>query len=164
MMWRKPIDRARELGFKDTRERLYRLYGDQIHQWPAPWLSAYGCNISTRREFATQIGMFDEQFTTWGADDNEFGLRAQLHGAKFLLNRKADGIYYPHKSGNTKDKDPKAFQENLNKNFKYIYDKFPLESVKMSMEIPYYAINRIMLEENIDESGFVMEAGELRKK
>ena len=75
-----------------------------------------------------------------------------MGGAKVVLDRSNLGIYYPHNSGNLSRKDPKKFIEGLDKNKRYIYNKFPLESVRLWIELPkFYDVNKVMLEKNIWE-------------
>lgn len=134
-------------GMEDSRERMYRMYGDELYEWPAPWAVVYGCNLSISRKFVHEIGMFDENFTSWGADDNEFGLRAFLNGAKVILERGAASVYYPHATANKMKSDPKEFKRKLLINQEYIYKKFPIEEVKLWMEIePFYELNKILME------------------
>jgi GT2 family glycosyltransferase len=80
----------------DIRESLYARYADRIDDLPAPWILHWTCNVSTRTERLRAIGGFDEQFRSWGGEDIDLGYRLHLAGARFVLNRAASSIHYPH--------------------------------------------------------------------
>lgn len=149
------ISKMPNLNQEDSREKMYQMYGDELYHWPAPWAVVYGCNLSIPRKFAEEIGMFDENFNAWGADDNEFGLRAYLNGVKIILERKASSVYYPHDSGNKMKSDPEEFIRKLNKNKEYIYQKFPLEEVRIWIDEPFYLLNQILMEKIKSEKSTV---------
>lgn len=144
------IEKMPGIGQKDSREGMYQMYGDDLTSWPAPWAVVYGCNLSVPTEFAREIGMFDENFNSWGADDNEFGIRVFLAGGKTILEREASSVYYPHDSGNKMDSDPEGFSRRLRANQEYIYNKFHLEAVRIWMEEPFYLLNQILKERGED--------------
>lgn len=50
-----------------------------------------GSNLGMRRGFYELVGDFDESFTRWGLEDNEFGYRAYTRGALLIPVRKAFG-------------------------------------------------------------------------
>ncbi|HEX4729495.1 MAG TPA: glycosyltransferase, partial [Jatrophihabitans sp.] len=80
----------------DIRESLYVRYADRIDGLPAPWILHWTCNVSTPTERLRAIGGFDEQFRSWGGEDIDLGYRLHLAGARFVLNRSASSIHYPH--------------------------------------------------------------------
>jgi glycosyltransferase involved in cell wall biosynthesis len=80
----------------DIRESLYLRYADRIDGLPAPWILHWTCNVSTPTDRLRAIGGFDEQFRSWGGEDIDLGYRLHLAGARFVLNRTASSIHYPH--------------------------------------------------------------------
>ena len=50
-----------------------------------------GSNLGMRRDFYELVGDFDESFTRWGLEDNEFGYRAYTRGGLLIPVRKAFG-------------------------------------------------------------------------
>ena len=80
----------------DIRESLYVRYADRIDGLPAPWILHWTCNVSTPTSLLRTVGGFDEQFRSWGGEDIDLGYRLYLAGARFVLNRTASSIHYPH--------------------------------------------------------------------
>ena len=102
----------------DVRESLYVRYADRIEDLPAPWILHWTCNVSAPTELLRSIGGFDEQFRSWGGEDIDLGYRLHLAGARFVLNRAASSIHYPHGAN---------FGDNMNAardNHRYLTAKF----------------------------------------
>ncbi len=144
------IHKMPEIGQKDSREEMYQMYGDELSKWPAPWAVVYGCNLSAPIEFVKKIGMFDENFNSWGADDNEFGIRVFLAGGRTILERQACSIYYPHNSGNKQNSNPNEFVKRLRVKQEYIYNKFHLAAVRTWMNEPFFLLNQVLIERGED--------------
>jgi glycosyltransferase involved in cell wall biosynthesis len=95
----------------DVREPHYIKYNDRIENLPAPWIFFWTCNVSVRRKYLLEAGMFDESYDgNWGCEDNDLGVRLQELGIRVTLNRKALSIHYPH----YKDMEEKAAQGYAN--------------------------------------------------
>lgn len=61
---------------------LHRLLATRHDAAQGRWLAATGGNLSVSRQFFEQIGGFDERMgLRWGAEDLEFGFRAERAGA-----------------------------------------------------------------------------------
>lgn len=81
----------------DIREGCYRKCNDQLDRLPAPWVFFWTGNVSVKRETLRKTGPFDEAFDlTWGTEDVELGYRLHQQKVKFVLNRQAESIHYPH--------------------------------------------------------------------
>jgi glycosyltransferase involved in cell wall biosynthesis len=80
----------------DIRESLYVRLADNLDQLPAPWILYWTCNVSAPTDRLSALGGFDEQFRSWGGEDIDLGYRLHLDGVRFLLNRSASSIHYPH--------------------------------------------------------------------
>ncbi|HKV40746.1 MAG TPA: glycosyltransferase [Blastocatellia bacterium] len=52
------------------------------------------CNTSLKAEFLDEVGMFDENFRTFGYEDNEFAYRLAKAGGKVYFNPAAVGYHY----------------------------------------------------------------------
>lgn len=64
---------------------LHRLLANRSSTMAGRWLAATGGNLSVSHEFFTQVGGFDECMgLRWGAEDLEFGFRAEKAGARML--------------------------------------------------------------------------------
>jgi len=81
---------------EDGRERFYRSCGDDLSKLISPWLLFWTCNVSVQTRHLEEIGMFDEDFCTWGVEDIELGLRLHKAGFQFAVNRQAAAVHLPH--------------------------------------------------------------------
>jgi glycosyltransferase involved in cell wall biosynthesis len=93
------IGGMRETGrWPDIRELFYAKYADDFASLPAPWIVFWTCNVSASTDRLRAVGGFDEQIRSWGGEDLELAYRLHLDGARFVLNRAAGSIHYPHGS------------------------------------------------------------------
>ncbi|MEJ3744405.1 glycosyltransferase [Actinomycetes bacterium KLBMP 9797] len=113
------IDAIRSAGrWPDVRERFYARFTDDFHDVPAPWYVYWTCNASARTDQVRAVGMFDEAFRSWGAEDLDLGYRLHRDGARFLVNRSASAMHYPH------EKVYDQLADSLVGNFRYIARKY----------------------------------------
>jgi glycosyltransferase involved in cell wall biosynthesis len=113
------IERIRDSGrWADSREPFYAKYGDDLGQLPAPWVFYWTCNVSAPTDRLRAVGGFDEQFRSWGGEDIDLGYRLYLDGARFVLNREASSIHYPH----AKNTAELRFQARAN--YRYMAQKY----------------------------------------
>ncbi|TBR43560.1 glycosyltransferase [Marinomonas agarivorans] len=104
--------------YLDIRESFYQRYSEALHKLKAPWLVYWAGNASAPRQLLIDVGLFDEHFTSWGAEDVELGYRLFQAGAHFALNRQACAIHYPH---------AKSYQNNMQSaagNYQYFANKY----------------------------------------
>ena len=116
-----------ERNMIDGRERTYQGMGDDLSTWPAPYTVLWGLHFSVPRAFLRENNIFfDEYFTTWGCEDNDFGIQLAHQGAKFVLARRAVAIHYPPqvRSYDRLHSDPK-FRAGWQKNRDYVKEKYP---------------------------------------
>ena len=93
------IELMRRTGrWADVREAFYAKHGDDFDGLPAPWIVYWTCNVSAPTDRLRAVGGFDEQIRSWGGEDIDLGYRLYLDGARFLVNRSAASIHYPHGS------------------------------------------------------------------
>jgi glycosyltransferase involved in cell wall biosynthesis len=93
------IGLMRETGrWLDVRELFYAKYADDFAGLPAPWIVWWTCNVSAPTDRLRAVGGFDEQIRSWGGEDLELAYRLHLDGVRFVLNRAASSIHYPHGS------------------------------------------------------------------
>jgi glycosyltransferase involved in cell wall biosynthesis len=113
------IELMRRTGrWGDSREPFYAEHGDDIGRLPAPWVFYWTCNVSAPTRQLRAVGGFDEQFRSWGGEDIDLGYRLYLDGARFVLNRSANSIHYPH----AKDTADLRFQARAN--YRYMAQKY----------------------------------------
>ncbi|MEC8541466.1 MAG: glycosyltransferase, partial [Candidatus Thermoplasmatota archaeon] len=68
---------------KDWREPIYQETNMLIHS-PHPFRTSSCGNVAFNRRIFKDAGDFDEAFTAWGAEDNEFGYRVWNAGYYFV--------------------------------------------------------------------------------
>mgnify|MGYP006188372629 CR=1 FL=1 len=66
--------------------------GSRSYPWVLFWTGHVSCPTKTLR----QIHGFDENFTSWGGEDVELGIRLHNHGCKFVILEELMTINYPH--------------------------------------------------------------------
>jgi glycosyltransferase involved in cell wall biosynthesis len=102
----------------DVREPFYARFTDDFHAVPAPWYVYWTCNASARTDQVRAVGAFDEMFRRWGAEDIDLGYRLHRDGARFMVNRLASGLHYPH------DKVYEELADAALENYQYIARKY----------------------------------------
>jgi chondroitin synthase len=66
---------------------------DNLRLCDAPFRFLSGGNVAFAKKWLNKAGWFDEEFTHWGGEDNEFGYRLYRHGCFF---RAVDGAMAYH--------------------------------------------------------------------
>ena len=77
---------------KDWREAIYSET-DNLRQSPHPFRASSCGNVAFHRRIFDDAGPFDEAFTAWGAEDNEFGYRVLNAGYYFIPILDALGLH-----------------------------------------------------------------------
>ena len=77
---------------KDWREAIY-TETDNLRQSPHPFRASSCGNVAFHRRIFSDAGTFDEEFTAWGAEDNEFGYRVMNAGYYFIPVLDALGLH-----------------------------------------------------------------------
>ncbi|MEJ3744811.1 glycosyltransferase [Actinomycetes bacterium KLBMP 9797] len=134
---------AREGRWLDDRENFYARYpGDAIADLPAPWLMYWTCNVSAPTADLRAIGGFDEAFRSWGYEDVDLAYRLHRGGARFVVERAASAIHYPHEKDHAHNKQEAAA------NLRYIVRKFDTPEIRALVADPpvgYFDINDHLL-------------------
>lgn len=115
----------------DLREHFYKKYTDHFNHLPAPWVIFWTSNVSVRTSQLRAVGGFDEAFLCWGGEDMDLGYRLHRDGAKFMVNRQASAIHYPH------EKDFHALQRGAMENYRHMvrkYGRTPI--ISLILELP----------------------------
>ena len=143
------IPMLREKKFLDAREYIFQALGDELHQWPAPFIVFWSGNMAVPRKILLEIGMFDEYFNTWGGEDTELGLSLQKAGAKFILARNACAVHYPHEinKSNLWNTNPEEALNRLIEKQLYMLKKHPITAMKFYMKIyEPITLNKVLME------------------
>ena len=77
---------------KDWREAIYSET-DNLKSSPHPFRASSCGNVGFHRRIFSDAGPFDESFTAWGAEDNEFGYRVMNAGYYFIPVLDALGLH-----------------------------------------------------------------------
>jgi glycosyltransferase involved in cell wall biosynthesis len=100
-------------SYLDIRENVFQLCNDNLSMLPAPWTLCWTGNMSIKSEVIRRIGNFDTSFDKrWGVEDIELAFRAHTCGIRFILQREASSIHYPHFSDN-KSKQKQEYRNKL---------------------------------------------------
>ena len=126
-----PADAIAEMkhrgGMGDGREGYMKRFGHDLSQWYIPWLGLWGGHLSVRSAFLRAHGIvFDENFTSWGGEDNDFGIQLCRAGAHYLLSEEVEVVHFPSPTRVSNDEN---FREKYAKVKKYIADKHQTEDV-----------------------------------
>jgi glycosyltransferase involved in cell wall biosynthesis len=127
----------------DLREEFYAKYTDEFWSLPAPWLVFWTCNASAPTEMIRKVGMFDEAFVTWGAEDVELAYRLHRAGCKFVVGRNAMSIHYPH---------DKSYERNMRSaagNYRYFAEKYKTPFTSLVVGNHFFVINDIIRERSL---------------
>jgi glycosyltransferase involved in cell wall biosynthesis len=129
----------------DVREVFYTKYGDSL-EVAAPWMNYWTCNVSARTDQLRRIGMFDEDFRSWGAEDIDIGYRLYLDGAKIILNRDAVAIHYPH------GKSQAVNDDAADANYRRMVAKYGTPIIRLLLHVPnvnFYNINDVIAKHDL---------------
>ena len=105
---------------RDSRQQLLDGMGHLNGFDRYPWMFFWGGHLFGETSYFRQAGGFDENFTSWGGEDVEFGLRLSLMGFRFKLLLSAKAYHIPHK------KAPTASAQAIQDNCVYIHRKHQL--------------------------------------
>jgi glycosyltransferase involved in cell wall biosynthesis len=141
-----------EKQFYDRRESYYRELGDELHNWPAPFLISWTCNLSVPKDILMSVGMFDEYFTSWGGEDNDLGLSLLENNVKFVLSRKASSVHFPHEKSGQWETNFEAESARAKVKMEYMLKKHPIRAMElwMSAENEIQLNRQLLAESNTD--------------
>jgi glycosyltransferase involved in cell wall biosynthesis len=134
-----------EQKWLDFREFFYAKYTDEFHGLAAPWTIYWTSNVSASTEQVRSVGAFDEAFQTWGGEDMDLAYRLYRDGAKFIVNRQASSIHFPHY---------KSFEENeqqAKQNYVHMVKKYDTPIIRLLLETP--DVHPFNIHEVIEERG-----------
>lgn len=101
--------------YPDVREWYYTRYGEQLWTLAAPWLIYWTSNASANTAALREVGLFDENFRSWGGEDVDLAYRLHRWGVRFELCRAAAAVHCPH---------PKSDTSRVSENHAYFAAKY----------------------------------------
>ncbi|GLY29546.1 glycosyltransferase [Kineosporia sp. NBRC 101731] len=114
----------------DFREEFYGKYTDDFADLPAPWPVYWTCNVSAGTEQLRRVGGFDEELQSWGGEDVDLGYRLHRDGARFVLERGAASLHYPH----PKSKGANMWSSYVN--YRRIAEKYNTPIMQLLLPLP----------------------------
>ncbi|MEH7501400.1 glycosyltransferase [Neobacillus drentensis] len=99
-------------AFKDIGVQVYpwfqsitRNFAANLEGFTFPWMAFLTGNVSIRKEFIIQAGLFDEDFVQYGYEDWELGYRLYKMGAKYIVGNDLITYHQQHPVGERKWKE-----------------------------------------------------------
>lgn len=137
-----------EKNVLDPREKVYRKLGDNLNLWPAPWVFFWSGFISVKKDTLIRLGMFDENYNTWGHEDLDLGLSLYTNSIKIVLSRDCKCIHYPHEKFKNSISQNKLSEMVIEKRT-YMHNKYKLLSTKVFINTDTYELNETLLKMGI---------------
>ncbi|MFE0457840.1 glycosyltransferase [Kitasatospora sp. NPDC058965] len=130
---------AADPAWADPREAFYAKHTDEFGGLPAPWVVFWTCNVSARTERLRAVGRFDEAYRSWGAEDIDLGYRLHRAGTRFVLNRAAASVHWPH------PKDRAANTESVMANYRYFAAAYDDPAVRLVGRVRLFDLNDALM-------------------
>lgn len=153
----KSIEMLAEKNVVDVREKIYREMGDNLGNWPAPWIVCWSSNLSVRKDILYKVGMFDEAYHSWGGEDTDLALALYTFGVEIKLCRACKGIELPSEKLNMYDTNPEKAEEEFCKKRDYMNKKYNLTSIKVWYEKRYDELNQELLKRSKEKISIIWD-------
>lgn len=88
------LNYARNFNYYDYIEEMYDSAGKTDVK--IAWSTLFTSNFSITKELFMRVNGFDEDFTSWGFENFEFGYRLSMINVKYILNRRAENFHIFH--------------------------------------------------------------------
>ncbi|WP_078551843.1 glycosyltransferase [Bacillus alkalicellulosilyticus] len=75
---------------------IVEQYGEEFNGFYFPWMAFLTGNVSFRKDFIKEVGMFDEEFVLYGYEDWELGYRLYKAGAIFKAKKELATYHQEH--------------------------------------------------------------------
>jgi glycosyltransferase involved in cell wall biosynthesis len=83
-------------------QALTKNFGEDLEGFEFPWMAFLTGNVSIRKQFIEQAGLFDEEFINYGYEDWELGYRLYKMDAKFVIGNDLGTYHQEHPVGESK--------------------------------------------------------------
>jgi len=83
-------------NYQDIRIPALKYFNNDLCNSDCPWFYFVTANASVKRKSLLKVGLFDENFKSWGIEDLELGYRLHVAKIKFVFGSKAISIHHPH--------------------------------------------------------------------
>lgn len=131
------IAKMKEIGgMGDGRSGYLSRFGEDVDSWYIPWLALWGGHLSVKKAFLKEHGiLFDENFTSWGGEDNDFGIQLCNAGARYLFAPDLEVVHFPTPNRDNADSSTPDFKENYKRVKSYIANKHNTEATEVWLHL-----------------------------
>ncbi|MCL2528180.1 MAG: glycosyltransferase [Defluviitaleaceae bacterium] len=146
--WDTDKDKARELlethaiddainimkaeNMNDGREGYFADYGTDVSAWYIPWLALWGGQFSVNTGFVKKHNIrWNEIFTSWGGEDNEYGIQLCNAGAQIRFFEDIEVAHYPTPGSKAVEKPGEDFAtmyEKVKQRILYLHPTLPVKA------------------------------------
>ena len=123
-------------NMKDGREGYMERFGDEVDKWYNPWHGLWAGHFSVNANFVKKHNIrWNESFTSWGGEDNEYGIQLCDAGARLCFCRDVEVTHYPTPSSKAVNEPDEDFWVNYEKTKRHILSLHPTKNVETWVEI-----------------------------
>ena len=145
--WGTNLDRAREIlennsvddaiaimqaeNMTDGRSYMFEPFGVDVDKWYIPWNALWGGHFSVCAEFVKKHNIrWNESFTSWGGEDNEYGIQLCEAGARLCFCSDVEVAHYPTPGSKAVTGPDEEFRRNYELTKQKILSLHPTRSVE----------------------------------
>jgi len=150
--WGTDMDRAREIldnhtvdeaiaamkaeNMNDGRDYMFSKFGTEVNTWYIPWQALWGGHFSVNAGFVKNHNIrWNEIFTSWGGEDNEYGIQLCDAGAQLCFCHDIEVAHYPTPGSKAVAEPNETFRKNYEKVKQRILSLHPTRPVETWYEI-----------------------------
>jgi len=125
----------------DPRWPAWNQCGGDLMGLPAPWALGWSANLSVHRSLLDQGIRFDENYRSWGGEDQDFSLALYQAGSRFTLSRAATVVHIPHPKSESSNDDSAV------RNKTYLHQKYRLPETELLIGMRAVQLNQVLAEQ-----------------
>ncbi|MBN2531982.1 MAG: glycosyltransferase [Spirochaetales bacterium] len=133
--------------FKDIRESEGFIQNQGYHEIlngiPGSWRLFWTCNLSVLKKDIEELGGFDEHFTGWGLEDEEFAYKFYLAGKTMIIANRAWAFHIPHST------DTRRNIVSWRKNWNHFFHKYPCREIELLYFFEAISSGEFLLKTNL---------------
>ncbi|WP_377570849.1 glycosyltransferase family 2 protein [Paenibacillus farraposensis] len=95
------LERYTTMDGYDSFPDFFAEYGDDLKDFQLKWIVVTTANMSLRRSFLYEVGLFDEQYKGWGMEDTDLSYRLYKAGGDFCFTPHIVNLHQLHPRGST---------------------------------------------------------------
>ncbi len=90
------IEAAKKFEAYDFRQYQYRVLGNDLHCWAAPFDVFWSGHLSVDKREVIKAGGFDAETSRWGGEDVDLGIKLFLRNNIFYTDNTITSFHWPH--------------------------------------------------------------------